>query len=167
MALRNTTTQNNRTVRFQDSAASSVTDSRPLRRDESLLGAPLRRTILIIDDDAELRSLLTFVFTKKGYRVFEAEDGQEGLETALTRSFDLILVDFDLPFVHGLEVVRQLRQHPKFEALPIIMMTSHGNCVRESAVKAGCDQFLPKPLDFDQLYEMLEYFAPVNPPEEV
>jgi CheY-like chemotaxis protein len=124
--------------------------------------APNRRTILLIDDDAELRSLLRLVFTGQGYDVAEAEDGQEGLETVLSKPFDLVLVDFDLPFIHGLEVVRELRRHPKFEALPIIMMTSHGNRLYAHAVDAGCDEFLAKPLDFDRLHDLLQYFAPVN-----
>ena len=139
-----------------------MTNSQTLEADASASECPNRRSVLIIEDDAELRSLLAFVFAKKGYDVVEAEDGQEGLDTALSRNFDLILIDFDLSLVHGLEIVRQLRQHAKFEALPIIMMTTHGNRVYDCAVNAGCDQFLPKPLDFDKLYEMLEYFAPVN-----
>ena len=141
---------------------SFITNSHTFNREERAPTAPVQRTVLIIDDDTELRSLLAFVFSQKGYAVVEAEDGEQGLKATLTKNFDLVLVDFDLPFIHGLEVVRELRQHPKFEALPIIMMTSHGNRVREKAVKAGCDQFLPKPLDFDRLYEMLEYFAPVT-----
>ena len=140
-----------------------ATNSQTLDPREAAPTKATRRNVLIIDDDADLRSLLSLVVNDKGYEVVEAEDGQSGLETARTNAFDLVLVDFDLPLIHGLEVVRQLRQHPRLEALPIIMMTSHGNRVHDSAVNAGCDQFLPKTIDFDKLYEMMEYFAPATP----
>lgn len=137
------------------STRSGQTNTRPLV-------TRLRPVVLIIEDTADLRELLTHYLEVKGYEVIQAEDGQEALNLAQQTIADFILVDFDMPFVNGLEVVRQLRQRPGFEPVPVVMTTSHGYTVRDRAVKSGCDEFLPKPIDFDRLDAMLDYFAPIT-----
>ena len=118
------------------------------------------RTVLVIEDDNSYRSLLTLLLTQRGYQVREAEDGLEGLNILQTSPVDMALVDFDLPLLHGLEVVRRLRQQQKFRELPIVMMTSYGRRVHDSAITAGCDEFLVKPIDFHELDGVLQRFAP-------
>jgi len=120
------------------------------------------RKVLLVEDDPDYRSLLALVLEQRGYDVREAEDGQEGLNIAQTTPVDLVLVDFDLPILHGLEVVRQLRQQSRFGALPIVMMTSYGSRVYDSAINAGCNEFLAKPIDFLALDGILHKFAPTN-----
>jgi DNA-binding response OmpR family regulator len=104
--------------------------------------------------------LLAYYFAAKGYTVLQAENGQEGIDLARSTPVDFVLVDFDLPLLNGLEVTRRLREQLKLEDLPIVMMTCHGYRVFRSALNAGCSDFLPKPLDFDRLDQMIEYFAP-------
>jgi len=117
---------------------------------------------LLVEDDHDYRSLLALVLEQRGYDVRQAEDGQEGLNIAQTTPVDMVLVDFDLPILHGLEVVRQLRQQSRFGALPIVMMTSYGSRVHDSAISAGCNEFLAKPIDFLALDGILHKFAPTN-----
>ena len=120
------------------------------------------RKVLLVEDDQDYRSLLALVLEQRGYDVRQAEDGQEGLHIAQTTPVDMVLVDFDLPILHGLEVVRQLRQQSRFGALPIVMMTSYGSRVHDSAISAGCNEFLAKPIDFLALDGILHKFAPTN-----
>jgi DNA-binding response OmpR family regulator len=167
MSLTTTAIRSNTDLAHHVSPHGVVTDSQNALGFKLLPASPTGPTLLVIEDDQDLRWLLALIFTEKGYQVIQAEDGEEGLKTALTTPVDLILIDFDLPFIHGLEIVRQLRQHPRFEALPIIMMTCHGKAAYDSAVNAGCDEFLPKPIDFDRLYELLDYFAPLRTAQSV
>jgi DNA-binding response OmpR family regulator len=120
------------------------------------------RRVLVVEDDSSYRSLLTLILTQRGYEVREAEDGVEGLNIAQTSPVDMVLVDFDLPLLHGLEVVRRLRQQQKFQSLPVVMMTSHGRRVRDNAINAGCNEFLTKPIDFKELDGLLDKFAPAT-----
>jgi len=118
--------------------------------------------VLVVEDDSSYRSLLSLILTQRGYEVREAEDGIEGLNIAQTNPVDMVLVDFDLPLLRGLEVVRRLRQQHKFQALPVVMMTSHGERVRNNAINAGCNEFLAKPIDFKVLDGLLHKFAPAT-----
>jgi CheY-like chemotaxis protein len=120
------------------------------------------RKVLVVDDDSSYRSLLALVLGRRGYEVLEAEDGLEGLNILQTSPVDMALVDFDLPLLHGLEVVRRLRLQQKLEGLPVVMMTSHGSRVHDSAINAGCDEFLAKPIDFLKLDSLLQKFVPTS-----
>jgi DNA-binding response OmpR family regulator len=143
-----------------DDRRESLAHSRAPGDPEASMTGSLRRAVLIVEDNPDMQSLLAYYFAAKGYTVWQAENGQEGIDLARSTPVDFVLVDFDLPLLNGLTVVRHLREELKLESLPIVMMTCHGYRVLHSAVNVGCNDFLPKPLDFDRLDQMLEYFAP-------
>ncbi len=107
--------------------------------------------ILAIEDNAD--NLATLRAVLKGRCVLrEAGDGEEGLRLAFRDCPDLILLDLSLPKLDGLAVVRRLRLAPATRSLPVIALTAHvmpGD--REKALEAGCDDYLPKPIDVDRL----------------
>src|SRR5690349_19780908 len=82
---------------------------------------PPAKTILLIEDDAELCSLMTDYFAQHGFRVESAHDGRSGLARGLEGVYDLIILDVMLPVLDGFEVLRQLR---KRVATPVIMLTA-------------------------------------------
>ena len=99
----------------------------------------------------------------KGYRVLEACDGKQALDVAEAEKLDLILLDLQLPRLNGLGVIRRLRENANLESLPIVMMTgSDPEEYRGIAIAAGCDDFLLKPIDFDRLDAVLDYFVPLQ-----
>jgi len=120
-------------------------------------------TILIVEDDDTSLFVLKDILKNKGYRVLEACDGKQAVIVAEAEKLDLILLDLQLPRLNGLGVIRHLRQNANLESLPIVIMTG---CDPEKyqgiAIDAGCDDFLLKPIDFDRLDAVLDYFVPLQ-----
>ena len=122
-----------------------------------------RPTVLVVEDNDEASFLLRTILTRKGYRVIEAWDGKQAIEVAETEELDLILLDLQLPRLNGLGVIHRLRQNPKLETVPIVIVTGQDpEKYRTSAIAEGCDDFLIKPIDFDRLDALLDYYAPTG-----
>ena len=123
-----------------------------------------QRTVLLVEDDDNCLFLLKSALGSKGYRVVQAWDGKQALELARAEHPDLVLLDLQLPRLNGIGVITQLRNNLDFEALPIVIMTGHEpEKYRASAISAGCDDFILKPIDFDRLDAVLDYFVPLPP----
>lgn len=115
--------------------------------------------ILYIEDDPGSRTLVRRVLENEGYAVSEAEDGLTGISLAQTDHPDLILVDVNLGEVSGHEVATTLKSTPETSNIPVVALTAatvHGD--RERALAAGCDGYIPKPIDIDRLPEQLRHF---------
>jgi CheY-like chemotaxis protein len=103
-------------------------------------------TVLLVDDQVELRSIHATYLTQHGYRVLTADDGESALATARTRLPDIIVLDHSLPRRTGVEVARELKADRVTAAIPIVMLTAHSyGAVGRKAVAAGCVGFLSKP----------------------
>ena len=101
--------------------------------------------ILLIDDDAELCSLLSEFLKREGFSVECAHEGNSGLQKALTDGVDLLVLDVMLPGMDGFEILRRLRQKSK---VPVIMLTARGEDVdRIIGLELGADDYLPKPFN--------------------
>ncbi len=106
-------------------------------------------SLLLIDDDAELCSMMKEFFAESGYSLDCAFNGRDGLSRALKLSFDLIVLDVMLPMVDGFTVLHQLR---KRTSVPIIMLTARVHRRdRIQGLESGADDYLPKPFDPDEL----------------
>ena len=113
---------------------------------------PAKPTILVVEDEAPLLTLLRYNLEKQGFRVEEAADGQEALLRVAEARPDLILLDWMLPALSGIEVCRQLRRRPATRDLPIIMVTARTE--DQDAVRAldtGADDYIAKPFAMDSL----------------
>ena len=107
-------------------------------------------TVLLIEDDPDVRAAVERVLTTAGYTVQTASDGQNGLRTALSRRPELVLVDVGLPDRDGVSVTRELRE--KGFRSPILMLTARGTVSdKVSGLEAGADDYLPKPFDLTEL----------------
>ncbi len=106
-------------------------------------------SLLLIDDDAELCSMMKEFFAASGYSLDCAFNGRDGLSRALKLSYDLIVLDVMLPMVDGFTVLHQLR---KRTSVPIIMLTARlHRRDRIQGLESGADDYLPKPFDPDEL----------------
>jgi CheY-like chemotaxis protein len=115
-------------------------------------------TILIVEDVDYNRELLVQLL-EEDYRILTAADGAAGVETAARERPDLILMDLSLPVIDGWEATRRLKARPETEAIPIIALTAHAMQGDEDKARAcGCDDYLTKPIDEDQLFAKLERF---------
>ena len=104
------------------------------------------QSILVVEDEAPLVTLLRYNLEREGFSVFEALDGDEALNEARERKPDLVLLDWMLPLVSGIEVCRQLRRHPETRAIPIVMLTARGEQGDKlRAFDNGADDYVTKP----------------------
>jgi putative two-component system response regulator len=106
----------------------------------------LRPHVLIVEDDAANRALLTHLLSRSGYQATAVGDGRDGLRAAIDEAPSLVLLDVELPGMNGLDVCRALRSDPRTVTLPIILLT--GRSTLEDVVAgldAGADDFLGKP----------------------
>ena len=102
-------------------------------------------TLLVIDDDVELCQLLSMYLVPEGYELVTVHDGREGLEQALSKNFDLVILDVMLPGMNGFDVLRQYRA--KSDS-PVLMLTARGEEVdRIVGLEIGADDYLPKPFN--------------------
>jgi CheY-like chemotaxis protein len=113
--------------------------------------------VLIADDFEEHRLLMRQVIEKRGHRVVEAADGQETIDIAHRERPHLILLDLALPTLDGLSVARKLREMENMRSTVIIAVTAYDTYgVREAAIEAGCNEYLAKPVELEELATMME-----------
>jgi two-component system, cell cycle response regulator DivK len=115
--------------------------------------------ILYIEDNPDNRMLVRRVLQAEGYTVIEAKDGPTGIQAATEQTPDLILMDINLPDVDGYEITARIKQLPGLAKVPVIALTANvmkGD--REKTLAAGCDGYIQKPIDIDQLPAQIEHF---------
>lgn len=110
-------------------------------------------TILIVDDEADIRSTVEFNLSREGFRVVTAERGREAVERASESPRpDLIVLDLMLPDISGTEVCRQLRQSPATRNIPILMLTAKTDAIdRVVGFEVGADDYVTKPFSVREL----------------
>jgi two-component system phosphate regulon response regulator PhoB len=108
--------------------------------------------VLVIEDETDLVTLLTYNLEKEGFRTRAAHDGEEGLLLATEERPDLILLDWMLPHRSGLEICRQLQRKPETRSIPVIMLTARGEeSDRVRGLDSGADDYLAKPFSMTEL----------------
>lgn len=106
----------------------------------------MKHHILVVEDDAAIATLLKYNLEQEGYAVSMAHDGEEALIQVKESKPDLILLDWMLPLIPGIEVCRQLRREPDFRTTPIIMITAKGEeADKLRGLNSGADDYITKP----------------------
>jgi DNA-binding response OmpR family regulator len=109
-------------------------------------------TILVADDEEDLRELVAYRLSRSGYNVIGAEDGQEALELAAERTPDLMVLDVMMPKLDGYELTRRVRAEAALRSIPVILLTARS---QESDIdrgfEVGADDYLKKPFNPDEL----------------
>jgi two-component system, chemotaxis family, chemotaxis protein CheY len=114
-------------------------------------------SILAVDDSASMRQMVSFTLKNAGYNVVEAVDGQDALEKAGTRDFDLVLTDQNMPRLDGIGLTKKLRDNPKFKSTPILILTTESSDQMKQAGRgAGATGWLVKPFDPAKLIEVIK-----------
>ncbi len=110
------------------------------------------QTVLVVDDELNIRHMLRVMLEMSGFKVLEASDGVQALETAVEAKPDIIMLDIMMPKLDGYSVCKQLRENDDVKHIPVLMM-SGDNATRQHQLEyeACADQFLRKPFQFDQL----------------
>lgn len=104
--------------------------------------------VLVIEDNEDNMSLITFILHKNGYSTVWAETGKRGVELVVQEKPDFIILDIQLPDISGFEVLRLIRREEVDTTVPIIVMTSGAmSGDRQKILKAGCTGYIEKPID--------------------
>jgi two-component system cell cycle response regulator DivK len=122
------------------------------------VSALLYPTVLVAEDSRDTRIMLKHAFELKGYRVLEAEDGKQALEIASKDRPSLIIIDLNMPVLDGLETVKSFRkQEGSEDRVPIVAITAYNVYgMEEAALETGCNGYLSKPLDLEELDRALK-----------
>ena len=117
-------------------------------------------TILYVEDNPDNRMLVRRILLSEDYSLLEATNATEALETLKTSKPDLILMDINMPDMDGYTLTAKIKKMPGFEKMPILALTA--NVMRgdkEKVLEAGCDGYIQKPIDFDELLREVERFT--------
>jgi two-component system chemotaxis response regulator CheY len=114
--------------------------------------------VLVVDDFATMRKIIRSALKQIGYeKIFEADDGTTALPILHEETIDLVVTDWNMSRMSGLELLQKIRANPKNQHIPVVMVTAEGhkdNIV--AAVKAGVDNYIVKPFKTDVLKEKIE-----------
>lgn len=116
---------------------------------------PIRRA-LVVEDSEVSRKLLTFILENAGFEVVVAANGKEGVDKFATQSFDVVIMDIQMPVMDGLEATRLIREHEKQSGTrtPVIAVTAGMD--RGSCMKADMDEYVEKPVQVSVFHEALQ-----------
>jgi two-component system cell cycle response regulator DivK len=114
-------------------------------------------TVLVVEDFEDNRFMMRRLLEMCGYRVVEAVNGEQAVESARNERPDLILMDLSLPKLDGLAATRRIRQSDGLDEIPIVAVSAHDTSdFHADALAAGCNEYVTKPIDFDQLESLLK-----------
>ena len=120
-------------------------------------------TVMVVEDFEDNRFMMRRLLEMSGYRVLEAVNGEEAVELAHRERPQLILMDLSLPQLDGLAATRRIRQYPDMRDVPIVAVSAHDTAdFHADALAAGCNDYVTKPIDFDQLEALLSRLLPKN-----
>lgn len=119
--------------------------------------------VMVVEDFEDNRFMMRRLLEMSGYRVLEAINGEEAVELAHRERPQLILMDLSLPQLDGLAATRRIRQHADLRDVPIVAVSAHDTAdFHADALAAGCNDYVTKPIDFDQLEALLNRLLPKN-----
>lgn len=108
--------------------------------------------ILVVDDSASMRQLVSFTLKSEGHEIILAEDGAIALKLAKTSQVDLVISDINMPNMNGITLVKELRTLPNYKSVPILLLTTESSQdYKMEGKKAGATGWLVKPFSPDQL----------------
>lgn len=106
--------------------------------------------ILFVDDDPEIQDIVKTILKKAGYEVISARDGEEALNLAKVNDPDLIILDYVMPRLNGVDVLRALKKDAQTQLIPVIMVTAYSG-EKVEGLSAGAMDFITKPIDKTEL----------------
>ena len=115
------------------------------------------RSILAVDDSPSMRKMVSFTLTGAGFKVVEAVDGVDALEKAQTQEIDLVLADQNMPRLDGIGLTRKLREDPRYQNTPILILTTESSDqMKQAGRDAGATGWLVKPFNPHRLIEIIQ-----------
>jgi two-component system, OmpR family, alkaline phosphatase synthesis response regulator PhoP len=122
----------------------------------------VKKKILVADDEAHILHIVSMKLSNAGYEVVTAVDGEEALELCLAEKPDLVITDFQMPYLTGLELSHRLRQEEQTKSIPVLMLTARGFEIEPGEMaKAGIVDVLSKPFSPREVLERVQQLVGV------
>jgi CheY-like chemotaxis protein len=119
------------------------------------------KKVLIIEDHADMRELLTWQIELMGFTPISAKQGREGIEKALSEKPELIILDIMMPGMDGWEAAREIRVHAEMKDIPILAATAlFRDSDLKNCIEAGCNGYIVKPFTFQELQGKVRELVP-------
>lgn len=113
--------------------------------------------VLVVDDDKTTRKMISLILNSKGYEVVTAENGIEALQKLGIEDINLILTDMNMPYMDGIELVKQIRSSQERSNIPIVMITTEADEEEKiKAFEAGVDDYLVKPTTSEEISQSIK-----------
>ena len=124
-------------------------------------------TVMVVEDFEDNRFMMRRLLELSGYNVLEAINGEEAVKKAQLERPDLILMDLSLPLLDGLAATRRIREVEDLRDIPIVAVSAHDTSdFHADALAAGCNDYVTKPIDFDELESLLARLLPTKAPDD-
>jgi two-component system chemotaxis response regulator CheY len=118
------------------------------------------KTVLIVDDSASMRQLVTFALKDAGYEVMAATDGRDALNKLNGTKIELVITDLNMPEMDGIEFIKQMRTAGSYKFTPIVMLTTESQeSKKQEGKNAGASGWIVKPFTPEQLIDVVKKFA--------
>lgn len=115
--------------------------------------------ILFVDDDPLTLETYGTIISYFGHEVLLASNGEQAIQIALQDSPDMLVLDMNMPDMHGFDLLRKLRKNPATVHLPAVMVSASPDAFADSAIAAGAQEFRSKPVRPDDLLELIDQYA--------
>lgn len=119
----------------------------------------MRKRVLVAEDFADVRRMMKQYFERDGFDVLEASDGFEAVQKAVEEHPDLIIMDIAMPVMDGIQATTAIRQHQELADVPIVALTAYSDFYCERAIDVGCNEIVPKPVDFSRLQPVVQSYV--------
>ena len=120
----------------------------------------MSKNILVVDDSASIRQMVTLTLSGAGYGTLEAVDGEDGYSKAIANPVRAVITDLNMPRMNGIEFIRKFRAHPSSAGVPIVFLTTESNDeMKRQAKDAGAIAWIVKPFKQDQLLAVIKKVA--------
>jgi len=117
------------------------------------------KNILIIDDSAAMRAIISAVLKDKGFDVTETVNGEEGLKKASENEYDMVITDLNMPNMDGFTVIQNLRTYAAYESIPVLVLTTELSPEKELQGKdCGATEWVTKPFNPEQLMQAVQKY---------
>jgi two-component system chemotaxis response regulator CheY len=119
----------------------------------------MAKTLLIVDDSASMRQLITFTIKEAGHEVLLAENGSDALEKLKGAKADMVITDLNMPEMDGITLITELRKMADYKFIPILMLTTESQVAkREEGRAAGASGWIVKPFSSEKFREVVKKF---------
>ena len=120
----------------------------------------MSKSILVVDDSASIRQMVTLTLSGAGYATLEAVDGEDGYAKAVANPIGAVVTDLNMPRMNGIEFIRKYRAHPSSTGVPIIFLTTESDEeMKRQAKEAGATAWMVKPFKQEQLLAIIRKVA--------